>query len=237
VLAAAERAADLTGQAHVHHHLGKALTTGGRHTEARGHLQRAVALLARLRDKLSQADTELTLAHVLCELDQPTEALARATHALRVYRAVGHQAGQARALNSIGWEHLLLGRYEQGLAFCERALELARQADDPSLRWLQTATLDSIGYAYHHLGRRDLAVDRYRQALRVHPADGDTALTADVLDHLGDSCEAEGNHADARGAWEQALAIYEDAHHPAAVKIRAKLAPGLGLGLGLWRRP
>jgi len=230
VLGAVERAADLTGQAHVHRLVGKALTTGGRHQEARGHLQRAVALLDRLRDRLSQADTELTLAHVLCELDEPAEALARSTHALGVYQAVGHQAGQARALNSVGWEHLLLGRYEQGLALCERSLELARQADDPSMRWLQAATLDSIGYALHHLGRRNLAVARYRQALRA--ADGDTAVKAVVLDHLGDSYAADGDLADALRFWDQALRIFEEAHHPAAEQIRAKISETSGYA---WR--
>jgi len=224
VLAAAERAADLTGQAHVHHHLGKALTTGGRHQEARSHLQRAIALLARLRDQLSQADAELTLAEVLCGLDLPADALLRSTHALGLYQTVGHRAGQARALNSVGWEHLLLGRYKQGLAFCERALKLAREADDPYMRYLQAATLDSIGYAHHHLGRRNVAVARYRQALRVHPAGGDTGLKAVVLDHLGDSYAADGDHADAVSAWDQALCIFEDAHHPAADQIRAKIS-------------
>ena len=222
VLTAAERAGDLTGQAHVHRLLGKALTTGGRHQEARSHLERAVALLERLSDRLSQADTELTLAHVLCELDEPAAALARSTHALGIYQSVGHQAGQARALNSVGWEHLLVGRYLQGLAFCERALELAREAGDPSMRWLEAATLDSIGFAHHHLGRRNLAVARYRQALAV--ADGDTGLKAAVLDHLGDSYEVDGDRAAALAAWAQALRIFEDAHHPAADQIRAKIS-------------
>jgi tetratricopeptide (TPR) repeat protein/transcriptional regulator with XRE-family HTH domain len=223
VLAAAARAADVTGQAHAHHHLGKALARGGRYQEARGHLQRAVALLARLRDRLTQADAELSLVEALCELDELAPALARSAHALRLYQAVGHHAGQARALNCVGWVHLLLRRYQPGLAYCERAVELARQADDPYMRYLQVSALDSIGYAHHLLGHHAVAVARYRQALRAHPAEGETGVMAVVLDHLGDSYEAGGARADALRSWGRAMSIFEDIQHPAADRIRAKI--------------
>jgi tetratricopeptide (TPR) repeat protein len=225
VLAAAVRAADLTGQAHAHHHLGKALARGGRYREARGHLQRAVALLAQLRDRLAQADAELSLVEALCELDELAPALARSSHALRLYQAVGHHAGQARALNSVGWVHLLLGRYQTGLAYCERAVELARQADDSYTRYIQVSALDSIGYAHHLLGHHAVAIAGYRRALRAHPAEGETVIMAFVLDHLGDSYEADGARGDALRAWGRAVGIFEDMqHHPAADQIRAKIS-------------
>jgi tetratricopeptide (TPR) repeat protein len=224
VLAAATGAADLTGQAHAHHHLGKALARGGRYQEASGHLQRAVTLFAQLRDRLAQADAELALTESLCELDELTPALARSAHALRLYQAIGHHAGQARALNSVGWVHLLLGRYQPGLAYCERAFELARKTDGPYVRYLQVYTLDSIGYAHHLLGHYAVAVARYRQALRAHPVEGETGVMAIVLDHLGDSYEADGARADALRAWDRAVSIFEDMQHPAADRIRAKIS-------------
>jgi tetratricopeptide (TPR) repeat protein len=224
VLAAAVRAADLTGQAHAHHHLGKALARGGRYQDARGHLQRAVALLAQLRDRSAQADAELSLVEALCELDELAPALARSAHALRLYRAVGHHAGQARALNSVGWVHLLLGRYQTGLTYCERAVELTRQADDPYTRYLQVSALDSIAYAHHLLGHHTMAIAGYRRALRAHPAEGETVIMAIVLDHLGDSYQADGARADALRAWGRATSIFEGMQHPAADRMRAKIS-------------
>jgi hypothetical protein len=46
---------------------------------------------------------------------------------------------------------------------------------------------------------------------------------AETLGHLGDSHSAAGNPAQARAAWEEALAILDDLHHPDANQIRAKL--------------
>jgi hypothetical protein len=64
-------------------------------------------------------------------------------------------------------------------------------------------------------------------ALRSRSAGGwlqTTSCTAIVLDHLGDTRHGAGDPRAARGAWQQALAILDDIHHPDAETIRAKLS-------------
>ena len=222
-LAAAEHAGDQTGQAYAHRHLGCALITGGRHAEARDHLQRAVAWFRRSGDQICQADAELRLAVALAQLGEPGQALSHSQRALKVYQAAGHDTGQATALNGIGWCHLMLGGYEQGLAACADAIERVGQADDPMIQYLRAATLDSIGYAHHHLGRYRDAVASYREALHVYRGVGEVRLRAETLDHLGDTYLIAADPAAACAAWKQAVAILDDLRHPGAGPIRAKL--------------
>jgi DNA-binding SARP family transcriptional activator/tetratricopeptide (TPR) repeat protein len=223
VLAAAGRAGDEVGQAYAHRYLGDALLLGSRPAEAYGHLQAALALSGQLGDRISQADTELSLAEALGQLGQPAEALARSRRSLEAYQAAGHDAGQATALNHIGWWHLMLGNYEQGLAACQDAIELIPCTDDLSLRFVQAATLDTIGYAHHHLGHYGDAVARYQEALHAYQSLGELKLQATILDHLGDTCLVAADPAAARDAWRQALAIFDDLSHPGAAQVRAKI--------------
>ncbi|MGH3155190.1 MAG: ATP-binding protein, partial [Streptosporangiaceae bacterium] len=220
VLAATEHAGDLTGQAYAHRYLGRALTTGGHHTQARHHLERALPLFDRLGDRLSQAETRLDLAVALSELHQPAIALAQARHALELCHAAGNHVGQANALNTIGWNQVALGQYEQAIASCEHALELTPGTGQP---FVQACTLDSIGYAYYHLGHHAEAITRYRQALPLYQAFGETGAQATTLDHLGDALHAVGDHAAARDAWNQGLTLFDNLQHPAADQIRKKI--------------
>ena len=47
---------------------------------------------------------------------------------------------------------------------------------------------------------------------------------APILIHIGDARRATGRLPAARQAWQQALAIYDDSHHPDADEVRAKLS-------------
>jgi tetratricopeptide (TPR) repeat protein len=224
VLAAAGQAGDQAGQAYAYRHLGQVLFAGGRHAEARDHFRRALDLFGQSGDRIGRAEAELGLAAALGELGKPAQAIVRSQRALRVYQAAGHDAGQAYALNSIGWQHVMLGRYEQGLAACQDAIEFLRHADDPNRGALVAATLDSIGYAHHHLGRYGEAVASYREALRVCQDVEELKLRASaLLDHLGDTYLVTDGPAAARDAWQQALDILDDCCHPGAGQVRAKI--------------
>jgi len=222
-LSAAGQAGDELGQAYAHRHLGLALSTGGRDAKALGHLQQAVAFFRRCGDRISQADTEMTLAAAFGGLGQLAQALALSQRSLEVYRAAGHDTGQARALSDIGWYYLLLGRYEQGLTACQDAIEFNRDADDPYLRQIRAATLDSIGYAHHHLGHHSAAVASYREAFRVAQSIANEKLQAMILDHLGDTYLATADATAACDAWEQALVLVDGVRHSCASQLRAKI--------------
>ena len=55
---------------------------------------------------------------------------------------------------------------------------------------------------------------------------GDRFNQADVLIHIADSEVAAGQPEAALAAWEQALAVLGDLHHPRADWVRARIAAG-----------
>ena len=148
------------------------------------------------------------------------EALDHAQQALDLYRAAGHRAGQADALNAVGWYHALLGDHQQALTYCQQALALLQELGD---RYGQADTWDSLGYAHHHLGHHSQAVACYQQALDLFRELGDRYDEADTLAHLGDTHHAAGDPDAARDAWQQALTILDELDHPDAGQVRAKL--------------
>ena len=89
---------------------------------------------------------------------------------------------------------------------------------------------DSLGYAEHHLGNFAEAVACYQRALSISRESGDRYHEAEALTHLGDTHQAAGELAQAREAWQQALAILDDLQHPDADQVRAKLASTNGQG-------
>jgi tetratricopeptide (TPR) repeat protein len=222
-LAAARQTADLTGQAYAQRQLGKALTVGGRHAEAGERLQQAQVLFCRLGDRVNQADTELAHAQILIVLNDPARALARSWHALKLFRAEGDSTGHAGALNHLGRSHVMLGRYELGVAACEQALEVARQSDDPYIGFIRSSTLDSKGIAHHRLGHYDAAIAAYQQALDVLHDIEEFWLMAFPLDHLGDTYYATGDPQAARDSWKQAISVLDHSRLSGADEIRQKL--------------
>ena len=96
--------------------------------------------------------------------DDRQHALSEARQALKLYQAAGHQGGQARALNALGWYSALLGDHVQALAYCEQAIALLRDLGDLAG---EADTWDSLGYVYHQLGDYVRATDSYQRALAL----------------------------------------------------------------------
>ena len=93
-------------------------------------------------------------------------------HALAYNLPAAEDAGQrlARALNAVGWFHILLGNPAEGLVHCQHALDLQRGNAD---RFGQGDTLDSIARAYRFLAQYDDAIACYQQALDLYREFGD----------------------------------------------------------------
>ncbi len=138
-----------------------------------------------------------------------------------MYTEAGHRAGQASALNAIGWLRARLGDYPDSVSYCTRALDMYREVGN---RRGEAAALDSLGYAYHHLGEHFRAITFYQESLALFREVGDRYLEANVLTHLGDARLAAAGPGAAAGDWQQALTILEDLKHPDADKVRARLS-------------
>jgi len=220
-VAATQRLADPTAQAHSHRNLAGAYTMLGRFDDAHTQMGHALDLATRIGDQTGQAHTHGNLAYLWEQQGDLAQALHHARQALHLHRVTGRQVGQADALNQVGWCHALLGEHWPALAYCQQALTLYQQLGD---RMGQAGTWDSLGYAHHHLGQHTQAVACYQQALTLHRDLGARYLEADTLTHLGDTHHAARNPKAARDAWQQALTILDDLDHPDAVQVRAKLA-------------
>jgi tetratricopeptide (TPR) repeat protein len=83
--------------------------------------------------------------------------------------------------------------------------------------------LDSLGYAHHHLGDHQLAVERYGQALELFREAGDRLEEAMCLARIGDAHQDAGEGREARQAWRAALNIFDELGRPGDDPDRTQL--------------
>jgi tetratricopeptide (TPR) repeat protein/transcriptional regulator with XRE-family HTH domain len=220
-LAAAERLADPTAQAHTHRLLGRVYISLGRFDDALTHLQRALDLHRQIDDRAGQAWAHNCLAVMCHEQSRDADALDHTEQALDLFRAAGHRPGEATALNNIGWYHGRLGDHQQALTSCRQALTLFQKYGS---RYGQASAWDSLGYAHHNLGQHAQAITCYQHALDLLQGLGDRYEKSNTLTRLGDTHHATGNHTAAHHTWQHALDILTDLDHPKADTVRTKLA-------------
>ncbi|AVT33659.1 hypothetical protein C6361_34170 [Plantactinospora sp. BC1] len=220
-LGAARRMGDSSREGFAHCYLACTQVHFGRTDLVRRHLASALDCYRNAGDSAGQARTHHVLAWTLDAAHRYSEALAHAEAELDLYRTIGHRAGQARALNAVGWFHTRLGEHHAAVAQCEEALRLQRQLGD---RLSQAGTLDSLGYARHQLGQHDLAFAHYRAAAGLYRSLGHRYYEANVLTALGDACQATGDTAAARRAWQAALDNLVLLRHVDANGLRTRLA-------------
>jgi tetratricopeptide (TPR) repeat protein len=89
----------------------------------------------------------------------------------------------------------------------------------------EAATLDSLGYNAQKSGQYSHALDRYRRALELRRALGNSYDEASTLEHLGETQHALGQHNQTGPAWRQALVLYQAQHRTTeADRVRRQLA-------------
>jgi hypothetical protein len=110
--------------------------------------------------------------------------LHHARAALAGFRAAGHEVGQGLALNAAGWAHARLDNFADARDHCRQALGLHQMTDNQTA---EAETWDSLGYAWHGLGRLDLAEDSYRRSLDLFRRLGDLHCEARALVNLGET--------------------------------------------------
>lgn len=113
------------------------------------------------------------------------------------------------------------GDYERAIESCSQALERQRHAGD---RNGQAATLDSLGFAYHHLARHDRAVTSYEEAVVLFRASADRYHEAETLVRLGETLLATGDTRRAEDVWRRAAVIFDALGDPEADSVRERLA-------------
>jgi DNA-binding SARP family transcriptional activator len=216
-VAATRELADRAARAEAHRWLAFACAELGEFDTAHRELRQALELYA--GDDRGLAGAHLAVSWTYDRQERQVEALAHGRQALELYRAAGARAGQARALNIVGWCEARLGD-AAAVADCERAVSLHHELGD---RYGEAASLDSLGYAHHRQGRHVAAVGSYERAAALHHAAGERGHEAQVLTHLGDTHAAAGDAGRAAGAWRAALALLAELDHPDTERVRARL--------------
>jgi DNA-binding NarL/FixJ family response regulator len=134
-------------------------------------------------------------------------------------RASGAQACEAPLLLNLGRIQIFEGNYSAGRVQCEEALALARQVGDV---WVVCNTLHALALAALALG--DLATARALsyEGLSLHTH---APLATGAMLVLGETAIADGEYAEARGHFTQALALLENSDDPVAT---AQVVEALG---------
>jgi tetratricopeptide (TPR) repeat protein len=223
-LAAAESLKDEPAQALVRDKLGFSCLLRGMYTDAAAHFGQSLEQYRQLGDHAGEGCVHLNMSFLLERQGKLGPAIEHDELALGLFQSAGHGAGQARALNGAGWHLALIGEHERALTRCQQALALQRGLDD---RLDEANTWDSVGYIHDKLGQHEQAAHCYTEALRLLAGREEGWRQATILTHLGDTCHHAGDLPAARDAWRQALAIFDNMHHPDAESVRAKLtSPG-----------
>jgi DNA-binding SARP family transcriptional activator len=219
-LVAARRLGELTGQAWAQTVIARSHLRRGGNAAVRIHLEQARDLYAKAGSETGLAGVQLHYTDLCNRGGDYAGALAHAELALAHFRRGGHIRGQARALNTAGWHHVLLGSYDTAVSHAEQALELLIEVGDVAG---EAATWDTLGYAQHHLGRYPDAVASYELALDLYRDLQDRLHEAEVLIHLGDARAAAADPAAARATWGQAHDILTALDHPDAADVETRL--------------
>lgn len=222
-LAAAQRLGDQAAQAHAHRYIGRASFQLQDLDHALDHLSSALELRHQLAEPAGVAAVSLDLSHVHEQRGDFDQALHYGQIALRLYRSHANRAGEAFALNAVGWCHALKESYPEALICCEQALELCAQLDRQIHQIARAYVHDSLGFIYQHTGRSAESVASYQQALDIFRGLDNRYFMAATLTRLGDAHHAAHDVPAAREALQEALIIYDDLHHPDRETIRQKL--------------
>jgi tetratricopeptide (TPR) repeat protein len=222
-LEAAQRLGDYDALTEAHSGIAAAQMELGRPDDALGHLAQALRCAEEADDLAGQVGVHLAIARAKGKQGRFSAALNSTQHGLRLAQAASDKAEpvqEAVALNQMGWELSNLGRYQEALGYCQRAVTLFQQLGD----WHNGATaLDSLAYTLCHLGRHAEAAHYYRRVVEINDQLGERYTQAETLKYAGDAHHAGGDSPAAQSAWTRALDILKELHHPDASQVLARL--------------
>ncbi len=160
-----------------------------------------------LVDPARVAWASLELSEVTQQVGRHEAALPLAEEAVQIYRSLGEQRGEARALDQVGLAHQRAGRSRDSLAYFAEARVLYGGAEDPHG---VADTLSHSGIASWQLGRYRDAMNILRDALVLYRAAEDRRGEAKTLNNLGRMQLNFGYHRDALDGYQKALEIFRE---------------------------
>ncbi|MFJ8150714.1 ATP-binding protein [Streptomyces sp. NPDC094468] len=217
---AAGRAGDRAAHATATRRHADALSRLHRAREALDLLSESLRTCRELGDEEGVREVRLSLVRVYDSGGDPRRALPHARLALAMAERTGDPLALADGLTAVAQQWERLGEHTVALGHARRALDLYT-----GLGHLdgQAGILIGMGRAEQGLGRPTAAIGHYEVSLGLDRALGDRFREAHALEHLGDAHAELGRGGDARALWEEALALFEELHHPDSAPVQAKL--------------
>ncbi|MGX6600985.1 tetratricopeptide repeat protein [Micromonosporaceae bacterium Da 78-11] len=198
----------------------------GRHPEAIGHLQRALALFRELGDGRGEARTLGNLGVVYSASGQGEAAASYQLQALASFVALGDRVGEANTLTNLGSVYVRLGRPEPAVEQNSRALAVFQELGH---RGGEATALNNLGDSLTQLGRFDEAVGHYRRALEIFRELGERYGETCVLNGLGQALAGQGRRDDAIACHREALALATEIDKPEEQTRGRTALAGLGV--------
>jgi CHAT domain-containing protein/Tfp pilus assembly protein PilF len=140
--------------------------------------------------------------------DAGSLALARARQALSLWETVGDGRGEAEALVEIAHLHSDGGRFEEALAWHEKALEKARAS---GYAQGEASALANLAYCKRQLKSYGEAVGLYHQALEKWREIGDVSEQGFMFQGLGRVYYRQGDYDRALSAFQESLRLDREA--------------------------
>ncbi|QUQ68279.1 tetratricopeptide repeat protein [Kutzneria sp. CA-103260] len=175
-----------------------------RFEEAIACFKQALPIRREVGDQYGEGSTLNNLGAVYAALGRFEEAIACYDQAIPIWREAGDRYGEGSTLNNLGLVYKELQRYDEAIACYEHALPIRREVGDHQG---EGHTLNNLGAAYQQMQRFDEVVDAYQLALDVLHEVNDGYEEAMALRGLGEARLAQGEQAEARRWWAEALAV------------------------------
>ena len=145
-------------------------------------------------------------------LEAKSQALARARQALSLWETVGDGRSQTEALSEIAHLHSDGGRFEEALAWHQKALEKARASQYAKG---EAVALANLAYCKWQLKSWDEAVGLYNQALEKWREIGDVSEQGFMFQGLGKVYYRKGDYDRALSAFQESLRLDRQARDSA----------------------
>jgi len=161
---------------------------------------------------LSQAKTDSAVVELHCALSKEyylsdiKKGLAHAQTALALADKVNLLVAKAKALNLIGYAHLVQGEFDKALACHLQALSIGEQTPD-------TATIInsyiSLGTMYHKIKDQGRANSCYTKALQLAKITNNQLALGKIYNNVGNIYEEEGQYLKALAHFKKAAHLQE----------------------------
>jgi CHAT domain-containing protein/Tfp pilus assembly protein PilF len=134
------------------------------------------------------------------------QVIAQWTMAAQAYEKAGNADAQSKTLTYLAQAYQTIGQYREAGQSLERALVLAKKAEN---RTQVAAVLSGLGNVYIAIGPPEKAQQYFTESLGLAKALSDASLMASILNNLGNLFTSQQKYPDALGVYKESIALAE----------------------------